>query len=225
MIPASQENPNSLPYNSNDAIKGEGAQGCAQRQLRHVHEFPSSIPSRQKQASSAYSEMEAAFRKMSKYGDVYSNMEKAMERYSNTNAELAEKKARISFLEQHQQQSIEDHEKRATHLKMEIANLEDKLAKTKAEAIMLRNVAAAKQKAEEEIVILRKEQEAQKPKITNLIQELERITAKAACAQQAFEHCKSQLNKWESKLSLLWDTDIQALLVVPKDFLSCVCSS
>ena len=211
MIPASQANPNSLPHNVDDVTKGEGVQGSVQRQLRHVHEFSSSIPSRHKQASSAYSEMEAAFRKMSKYGDVYSNMEKAIERYGNTNVELVEKKARISFLEQHQQQSIEDHEKRSTHLKMEIANLEDKLAKTMAETIALRNVAKEKQNVEEEIVMLRKELETHKQKTTKLNKEVELITAKAASAQQGFEYCKSQLNKWESKLSMLWDTDIQAL--------------
>ena len=163
MFPTSQSNTNSEPH---DTTKGGAAQGCAQRQLRHVHEF-SSTPSRQKQASSAYSEMEAAFRKMSKFGDVYSNIENAIEQHRNANAELAEKKARVCFLEQCQQQSIEDHEKRASYLKMEIVKLEDILAKTKAETTALRHVVIERQRAEEEIVTLRKKLEAQELNSTN----------------------------------------------------------
>src|SRR5436190_18706363 len=111
-------------------------------------------PSRPKQASGAFSEMEAAFRKMSKYRDVYSDMEKAIDRQNSMNLELTQKNTRISFLEQHQQQTIEDHEKRASNLKGDIARLEDQLAKARAEVIVQQRQAMEKQRVEEAKEIL-----------------------------------------------------------------------
>lgn len=179
--------------------------------------------SRPKEASSAFSEMEAAFRKMSKYRDVYSDMEKAIDRQSSMNVELTQRNARIAFLEQHQQQTIEDHEKRAANLKADIARLEDQLAKAKAEAIAQHRQAMEKQKVEEAREILRGELEAEKQKTTELNGELVRITTNATRAQQSLEHCRSQLKEWDNKLSLLWDIDLHALLV-DTVVLPCICS-
>ena len=184
----------------------------------------SSTTSRTKQASSAFSEMEAAFRKMSKYRDVYSDIEKAIDRQNSTSLELAQKNTRIAFLEQHQQQTIEDHEKRATNLKGDVARLEDQLGKARAEVIAQYRQAMEKQKIEEAGEILREELEAEKQKTKELNGELARLTTNAVRARQSLEHCKSQLKEWDSSLSLLWDIDLHVLLV-HSVILSCICSS
>lgn len=168
---------------------------------------------RPKQASSAFSEMEVAFRKMAKYRDFYYDSEKIIERQNSLNTDLAQKNARICFLEQHQQQTIEDHEKRAANLKEDIARLEVQLAKAKDEAIVHHDQAIAKQKVEEERDIFREELEAEKQKTTKINGELARIKTRATRAQQSLEHCKLQLKEWESKLSVLWEADLPALLV------------
>jgi len=190
--------------------------------LANVVSAPSTS-SRPKQASSAFSEMEAAFRKMSKYRDVYSDMEKAIDRQTSTNLELTQKNARIAFLEQHQQQTMEDHEKRAANLKADIARLEDQLAKAKAEAIAQHRQAMEKQKADEAREILREELEVEKQKTAELNGELVRITTNATRVQQSLEHCRSQLKEWDNNLSLLWDIDLHALLVVTAALI-CICS-
>jgi chromosome segregation ATPase len=157
--------------------------------------------------------MEAAFRKMSKYRDIYSDMEKAIDRQNCMNLELTQRNAHIAFLEQHQQQTIEDHEKRAANLKRDIARLEDQLSNTKAEAIAQHKQAIEKQKVEEARELLREELEAEEQKTNELSGELARLTANASRTQESLEHCRSQLKEWDNKLSVLWDIDLHALLV------------
>ncbi|KAH0563502.1 hypothetical protein GP486_001923 [Trichoglossum hirsutum] len=176
-----------------------------------------STPSVLQQASSAFSEMEAAFKKMCRYADAYSDMEKTLDQQNSMAIELAKKDSRISFLEQYQQQAIVDHEKRATELKNEIARLRDQLVRTKAELTAQHGCAMEKRKAEEARDRLRNELEAEKQKTAGLNEDLGRIKTKLSRAQQGLEHCKSGLKEWENKLSLLWDIDVQAFTAEIKE--------
>ncbi|KAI9865233.1 MAG: hypothetical protein M1824_003384 [Vezdaea acicularis] len=171
-----------------------------------------SLLSRARQAFSTLHSFEDSLKNMAKHSQVFSDVEKAVERLGTMELDIQKKDKRIADLESAYEVEIEKFSQQVIKWNQEKSQLEKKLAdekaawKTKAESVAERQHAKHIQSKEN----LNKELAKEKKSVATLKGQLEKETAKTRDLDSKLNGCVNRLKGWDGYLSAMSDVDFNS---------------
>lgn len=172
-----------------------------------------SLPSRAKQAFSTLHSFEDSLKNMAKYSQVFTDVEKAVQRLGAMELDIQAKDRRIAVLESANEVQIENFSKQFKKWDKEKGRLEKKLAddelalKTKAQSVVENQNLKHMQSKDN----LNKELAKEKQKVATLRGQLEKETAKTQDLNSKLNNCANDLKGWDGYHSAMRDVDFTSL--------------
>ena len=170
---------------------------------------------RAKQASTAWHNLEDAWKGVSQHSSVFLQIAEAMDRHDTMQVTTQKKDKNIAELESAMQVQIDQHEKRYTKWEQEKSQLEHRITDVRTDLSAQAQGMLKKQKAThiQEIEKLKKELEAERRTVATLKEEMEKARTRKEKAEEQLRYCTKQVSEWDGYLSLLKDVDLKKLYV------------
>jgi len=174
------------------------------------------------EAIAVLTELGAAIEKASNYSSIYADFGKILDQksdlelqISDKTGDIATKQSRIAYLEAHNQQNIDDFEKRYADWAEEREALQQRVksAKTEAAERSKTELKDYENRHKKEVGKLGRELAAEKSKSESLHLKLDASKSNETRLQRQLDLADATSSEWEGKISMLKDLDIVELLV------------